>query len=84
MSQPRTTWMSTEQAGAEVGMTGEWVRRQIVAGRLRATAFETGRRRTYRIRSDDWATFLARFSERTQADAVWPSPVVWIPRPAAG
>src|SRR5450759_3256361 len=48
----RATFLSTEQAGARVGMSGEWARRQIVAGRLRATAFDTGRRRTYRIRAD--------------------------------
>jgi len=66
----RPTFLSTEQAGAKVGMTGEWVRRQIVAGRLRATAFDTGRRRTYRIRSDDWAAFLAHYTDRTD-DAGW-------------
>jgi hypothetical protein len=46
-------------------MTGEWVRRQIIAGRVRATAFETGRRRTYRIRVDDWVRFLSQYSSRT-------------------
>jgi excisionase family DNA binding protein len=65
MDPRRRTWLSTEEAASRVGMTGEWVRRQIVVGRLRATAFETGRRRTYRIRSDDWARFLARYSSRT-------------------
>jgi len=55
-------WLSTEQAGTLVGMTGEWVRRQIVAGRLRATVYATGRRRTYRIRFDDWQAFLGRHS----------------------
>ena len=65
-----TAWLSTEQAGANVGMTGEWVRRQIGAGRLRATAFDTGRRRTYRIRADDWAAFLGRYSGRTD-DPGW-------------
>lgn len=56
-------WLSTEQAAAQIGMTGEWVRRQIVAGRLRATVYRTGRRRTYRIRADHWSAFLARYSE---------------------
>jgi hypothetical protein len=51
-------------------MTGEWARRQIVAGRLRATAFDTGRRRTYRIRADDWAAFLAHYTGRTD-DPGW-------------
>jgi hypothetical protein len=66
----RPVFLSCETAGASVGMTGEWCRRQIKAGRLRATAFETGRRRTYRIRSDDWAAFLARYSARTD-DPGW-------------
>lgn len=65
MDPRRRIWLSTEEAAGRVGMTGEWVRRQIVAGRLRATAFETGRRRTYRIRADDWDRFLARYSSRT-------------------
>lgn len=63
------TWLSTEQAGALAGMTGEWVRLQIVQRRLRATAF-AGKRRTYRIRSDDWADFLAQYSSRTD-DPDW-------------
>jgi hypothetical protein len=63
------TWLSTEQAGALVGMTGEWVRLQIVQRRLRATAF-AGKRRTYRIRSDDWAEFLAQNTSQTD-DPDW-------------
>jgi hypothetical protein len=66
----RRTWLSCGQAGAKVGMTGEWVRRMIVSGRLRATAFDTGGRRTYRIASDDWAAFLANYSRRTD-DPEW-------------
>ena len=63
-------WLSTEQAGARVGMSAEWTRQQIVAGRLRAIAFSTGNRRTYRIRSDDWAAFLREFTQRTD-DPDW-------------
>ncbi len=60
-------WMSTEQAALEAGMTTEWVRRQISAGRLDAVAFETGRRRTYRISTDAWERFLGRFSHSTRS-----------------
>ena len=44
-------------------MSPEWVRRQIVAGRLRATLFKTGRRPTYRIDERDLRSFLKRFAE---------------------
>lgn len=55
-------WLSTEEAAARVGMTAEWVRRQINAGRLRATVWETGARRTYRIQERDWVAFLGSYS----------------------
>lgn len=58
-------WLSTEQAGASVGLSSQWVRRQIAAGRLRAYAYVTGSRRTYRIRVDDWQRFLATYQRRT-------------------
>jgi hypothetical protein len=51
-------------------MSSEWVRRQIAEFRLVATVFSTGGRRTYRIRSDHWAEFLARFTTRTD-DPNW-------------
>ena len=59
-----------ETAGATVGMGAEWCRRQIIAGRMRATAFDTGRRRAYRIRADDWAAFLAKYTAQTD-DPNW-------------
>lgn len=59
--------MSTDQAAAEVGMTTEWVRRQIAAGRLEAVAYATGRRRTFRIRRVSWTRFLAAYSSWTRA-----------------
>jgi excisionase family DNA binding protein len=55
-------WLSTEQAGARVGMSSTWVRKQIDSGRLRAIVFNTGLRKTYRIRPEDWLAFLARFT----------------------
>src|SRR6476659_8050659 len=42
-------WLSTDEVAQRIGMSPEWVRRQIVAGRLRATVFRTGKRPTYRI-----------------------------------
>jgi len=62
-----TDWMSTDQAAAEVGMTAEWVRRQIAAGRLDAVAYATGRRRTFRIRRSDWTRFLEAYSRPSRA-----------------
>lgn len=66
---PLLTWLSTEQAGAQIGMTGEFVRLAIIQGRLRATAF-AGKRRTCRIRSDHWAEFLAQYTSQTD-DPNW-------------
>ncbi len=43
----------------EAGMTTEWVRRQIQAGRLFACVWLTGARSTYRIRRSDWLRFRA-------------------------
>jgi hypothetical protein len=63
-------FISTEQAGSEVGMSAEWVRQQIYSGRLRATVFFTGRRRTYRISAEDWALFLAAYRRQTD-DPEW-------------
>ncbi len=60
-----TRWISTERAGASIGMSSQWVRQQIKAKRLPAYAIETGARRTYRIRTDDWAHFLVRYRRRS-------------------
>ena len=70
MADPSRIWLSTEEAAESVGMTSQWVREQIEAGRLRAYVFETGRRRTYRIRLDDWRHFLMRYRHRTD-DPDW-------------
>lgn len=55
-------WLTTEEAAARVGMTSEWVRRQIAAGRLPATVWRTGSRPTYRLRAADWEAFVARYA----------------------
>lgn len=63
-------WLSTEQVGLRVGMTAEWVRRQVVAGRLLARVFRTGSRVTYRIRENDLRHFLMVWSIPTD-DPDW-------------
>lgn len=63
-------WLTTEQAGSQAGMSAEWVRDQIARRRLPATVWDFGGRRTYRIRLDDWRSFWARYSSRTD-DPNW-------------
>jgi len=63
----RAAWLSTEEAGAQAGMSSQWVRRQIEAGRVHATVFRTGRRPTYRIRPADWRRFLEAWTRGTDA-----------------
>jgi excisionase family DNA binding protein len=70
MQSPGRRWLSTEQIAERVGMTGEWVRRQIIAGRLRALVFRTGSRATYRISEADLRHFMAEWSVATD-DPEW-------------
>ena len=42
-------------------MSESWVRKMIVTGRLRAVAYETGGRRTYRIREAWLVAFLRAY-----------------------
>ena len=65
-----TRWIGTQEAGASIGMSSQWVRRQIEAGRLSAYVYKTGSRHTYRIRTDDWSRFLLRYRQRTD-DPDW-------------
>ncbi len=58
---PRKPWYSTEEVATLTGMTPAWVRSQIVARRLKAVAYETGARRTYRIRAAWLDEFLAEY-----------------------
>lgn len=62
MSGPAGKWLSTEQVTERVGMTAEWVRRQILAERLRAVLYRTGLRPTYRIREADLNQFMKTWS----------------------
>lgn len=54
--------MGTEEAARRIGMSSEWVRRQILAGRLEATAYRTGSRATYRITARALREFLRRYA----------------------
>lgn len=62
MKTQQSQWLSTEAAAREVGMTSEWIRKQIIAGRLQALAWNTGGRRTYRISREEFETFLVSFT----------------------
>jgi excisionase family DNA binding protein len=55
-------FLSTDEAARSAGMSVDWVRKQIQAGRLPARAWRVGRRRIYRIATDDWERFVADFS----------------------
>lgn len=55
-------WLSTEDAARELGMSPDWVRRQIAAGRLVARVWNVGRRKTIRIRQSDLNAFVRRHS----------------------
>jgi excisionase family DNA binding protein len=55
-------WLTTAEAAASIGVSQWWVRQRIEDGLLRATAISTGRHKVYRIRSDHWAAFRARFT----------------------
>lgn len=55
-------WIGTEEAARRLGMSSEWIRRQIRAGRLPARAWLVGKRPTYRLRLSDLDDFERRFS----------------------
>lgn len=61
-------WYSTQQVAQVVGMTSQWVRRQIDAGRLNARYFDGAGRRTYRIHRTDLREFLRRFGRDSLDD----------------
>jgi excisionase family DNA binding protein len=55
-------FLSSEEAARQIGMSPEWVRRQVRDGRLRARVFVTGERSTIRIRRSWLADFLSAYS----------------------
>jgi hypothetical protein len=61
-------WLSTDDAGRKLGMSSEWVRRQILAGRLEAVAYRVGPRSIYRIRTDWLRRFQVNYSRKPGED----------------
>jgi excisionase family DNA binding protein len=55
-------WLSTEDAARATGMSPDWIRRQIAAGRLPARVWRVGQRPTIRIRRRDLDAFIRGFS----------------------
>ena len=55
-------FLGTEEASQQLGMSPEWVRRQVQAGRLRARVFTAGGRPTYRFRQSAIDEYLEAFS----------------------
>lgn len=54
-------WFTTSDIGDLLGFSDRWVRRQVELGRLKATAFDAGSRRTLRIHQTDLIRFKARY-----------------------
>lgn len=61
-------WLSTKQIALKLGMTSEWVRREIVAGRLSATYYDGRGRRTYRVHQSDLRTYLRQYQRETGSE----------------
>jgi len=58
-------WLSTQQCGALIGMTTEFVRGEIRDGRLPACRLcRDGKRPAYRVRAEDFDAYLARYWSR--------------------
>lgn len=51
-------FLGTEEVSQQLGMSPEWVRRQVQAGRLRARVFTVGGRPTYRFQQSAVDAFL--------------------------
>lgn len=54
-------WFTTSEIAHLLGFTDRWVRRQIELGRLKATAYDAGSRRTLRIHRRDLAIFRIQY-----------------------
>jgi hypothetical protein len=52
-------WLSTTDCARAIGVSNWWIRDRIESGALPALVVHAGRRRVYRIRSSDWARFVA-------------------------
>lgn len=56
------SWLSTEEAAQQIGMSRRFVRDRIEAGDLPARAWRSGQRVIYRISGPDLDAFVLRFS----------------------
>ena len=61
-------FLGTEEVSQQLGMSPEWVRRQVQAGRLRARVFTIGGRPTYRFQQSAIDAFLANYSIEARGD----------------
>lgn len=55
-------FLSTQEVALRLGMSSEWVRRQILAGRLQAVAYRTTSRAVYRVSESSLVAFRRQFS----------------------
>ena len=67
MSTPER-FLGSEEVSQQLGMSPEWTRRQVQAGRLRARVFTIGGRPTYRFTQSAVDEFLVRFSIDARGD----------------
>ena len=58
----RDRWLSTQEVAERLGMSSEWVRRQILAGRMRAVVYQTSGRSIYRVSESALDEFTRRFT----------------------
>jgi len=63
-------WLSTRQCGSLIGMTTEFIRGEIRDGRLPACKLaRDGKRPAYRVRVEDFDTYLDRYWSRATRPA---------------
>lgn len=61
-------FLGTEEVSQQLGMSPEWVRRQVQAGHLRARIFTVGGRPTYRFQQSAVDAFLASYAVEALGD----------------
>ena len=64
----RDEWLTTVQAGELVGFSSDWVRDQVLSGRLKADVYLPSSRRTIRIRRSDFDQFRRQYMTTTGGD----------------
>ena len=66
MTNPASTtlppWLSTRQAADIIGMDADFVRGEVLDGRLRAIIIQRpGKRRVFRIRAADFSIYMLKY-----------------------